>query len=69
MAAKINPIPEGYHTVTPVLTVQGAAKLIDFLKRVFDAKETYRLDDPKLGQHSMFMPGSQNSGPMTGGLM
>lgn len=35
MAAKVNPIPEGYHTVTPVLTVQGAANLIDFLKHVF----------------------------------
>ena len=46
MAAKVNPIPEGYHTVTPVLTVQGAANLIDFLKHAFDAKETYRLDGP-----------------------
>lgn len=46
MATKANLIPEGYHTVTPVLTVQGAAKLIDFLKQAFDAKETYRLDSP-----------------------
>lgn len=29
MAVKVGPIPEGYHTVTLVLTVQGAAKLID----------------------------------------
>lgn len=46
MATKVSPIPEGYHTVTPVLTVQGAAKLIDFLKQAFDAKETFRLDGP-----------------------
>jgi uncharacterized glyoxalase superfamily protein PhnB len=46
MAAKVNPIPEGFHTVTPVLTVQGAAKLIDFLKQAFDAEELYRLDGP-----------------------
>lgn len=46
MATKVNPIPEGYHTVTPVLTVQGSAKLIDFLKQAFDAKEMYRLDGP-----------------------
>jgi PhnB protein len=37
MATK--PIPEGYHTITPFLTVQGAAKLIDFLKQVFAATE------------------------------
>jgi PhnB protein len=42
----IKPVPDGYHTVTPVLTVQGAAKLIGFLKQAFDAKETYRLDGP-----------------------
>jgi uncharacterized glyoxalase superfamily protein PhnB len=46
MATKVNPIPEGYHAVTPVLTVQGAAMLIDFLKQAYDAKETYRLDGP-----------------------
>ena len=42
----VNPIPDGFHTVTPVLTVQGAAKLIEFLKQAFEAKETYRLDGP-----------------------
>ena len=30
--------PEGYHTVTPYLIVQGAGKLIEFLKTAFDAK-------------------------------
>ncbi len=42
----VKPIREGYHTVTPVLTVQGAAKLIDFLTQAFDAKEIYRLAGP-----------------------
>jgi len=37
------PIPEGYHTITPFLCVQGAAKLIDFLKQVFDATEIERM--------------------------
>jgi uncharacterized glyoxalase superfamily protein PhnB len=41
MAAR--PIPEGFHTVTPYLLVQGAAKLIDFLKRAFEAKEIERM--------------------------
>ncbi len=46
MGTKAKPIPTGYHTVTPVLTVHGAAKLIDFLKQAFDAKETFRLPGP-----------------------
>jgi len=43
----VKPIPDGYHTVTPVLTVHGAAKLIEFLKQAFDAKEVYRLLGPE----------------------
>jgi uncharacterized glyoxalase superfamily protein PhnB len=38
MAAK--PIPDGYHTVTPYLTVQDAAKVIHFLKQGFGAQTT-----------------------------
>lgn len=44
--AAVKLIPEGYHTVTPYLTVQGAARLIDFLKNVFDARETERFERP-----------------------
>ena len=33
----VKPIPDGYHTVTPYLTVPGVAKVIEFLKRTFDA--------------------------------
>jgi PhnB protein len=36
MAAK--PIPEGYHTVTPYLTVRNAPKVIEFLKQGFGAR-------------------------------
>lgn len=46
MPTKVNPIPDGFHTVTPVLTVQGASKLIGFLQQAFDAEELYRLDGP-----------------------
>lgn len=45
MAAKA--IPDGYHSVTPYLVVEGAARLIDFLKRAFDAEETERLAAPE----------------------
>ena len=33
----VKPIPDGYHTVTPFLVVQGAAQLIDFMKQAFGA--------------------------------
>jgi len=39
----VKPIPEGYHTVTPYLIVEGAAGLIDFLKQAFDAEEVVRM--------------------------
>jgi uncharacterized glyoxalase superfamily protein PhnB len=38
----IKPIPAGYHTVTPYISVMGAPKLIDFLKQAFGATEVSR---------------------------
>jgi len=38
--------PDDYHAVTPYLVVDGAARLIDFLKEVFDAQEVERLAAP-----------------------
>ena len=46
MAGKVKPIPDGFHTITPYLTVPGVAKLIDFLKQAFDAKEIERMQRP-----------------------
>jgi PhnB protein len=40
------PIPEGYHTVTPYLAVEDAAKAIEYYKRAFGAKERVRMDAP-----------------------
>jgi len=34
----VKPIPEGYHTVTPYLSVEGADRLLEFLQRAFGAK-------------------------------
>ena len=42
----VNPIPEGYHTVTPYLIVEGAAGLLDFAKSAFGAEERFRMDAP-----------------------
>ena len=38
----VKPTSEGYHTVTPYIQIQGADRLIDFIKKAFDAKETER---------------------------
>ncbi len=43
----VKPIPEGYHTVTPYLTVADAEAQIEFLKRAFGAEENYRHADDK----------------------
>src|SRR5918996_4993208 len=42
----VKPIPDGYHSVTPYLVVQGAATLIEFLKQAFEASETFRMARP-----------------------
>jgi PhnB protein len=40
---KPKPIPQGYHTATPYLAVQGVPKLITFLKHAFNAEEKERM--------------------------
>lgn len=42
----VKPIPEGYHTVTPYLVVNGAARAIDFYKKAFGATEVLRMAHP-----------------------
>ena len=38
----VKPIPDGHHAVTPYLVVPGVARLIEFLKQAFEAKEMHR---------------------------
>jgi PhnB protein len=40
------PIPEGYHTVTPFLSLDDAAGAIEFYKRAFGAEERGRMPAP-----------------------
>ena len=42
----VAPIPAGYHSVTPYLVIDGAAKAIDFYKKAFDAEELFRMPMP-----------------------
>lgn len=43
----VKPKPDGYHSITPYLIVNGAARLIDFAKAAFGAQETERLAAPE----------------------
>jgi len=43
---KVRPIPEGYHSLTPYLIVDGAAKALDFYARAFGARELMRMPGP-----------------------
>jgi PhnB protein len=40
---KTKPIPAGYNTLTPYITVKGADNAIEFYKKAFGAKETGRI--------------------------
>lgn len=42
----VRPIPEGYHSVTPYLCVDGAARAIEFYKEAFGATERFRMEAP-----------------------
>ena len=42
----VKPIPDGYHSVTPYLSIKGAAEAIEFYKRAFSATELFRLVAP-----------------------
>jgi PhnB protein len=41
MAAKVKPVPDGFHTVTPYLIVDGAKKVIDFMQAALGAKHDH----------------------------
>jgi len=46
MADAVKPIPDGYHSVTPYLSISGAAAAIDFYKKAFGAVELFRMEQP-----------------------
>jgi PhnB protein len=46
MTSSVRPIPEGYHSVTPYLAVDGAARAIEFYKQAFGATEVMRMAAP-----------------------
>ncbi len=75
-----NPIPPGFHTLTPYLIVNGAKKAIDFYKKAFAAEERFIMPGPdgrvmhgeiKIGDSIVFlcdeMPERENLGPLSRG--
>jgi PhnB protein len=46
MASKAKPVPEGYHTVTPYLSVKGGQAALAFYQRAFGAEVVDQLDMP-----------------------
>jgi PhnB protein len=42
----VQPIPEGYHSLTPYLAVEDASKAIEFYKEAFGAEENLRMPGP-----------------------
>ncbi len=57
MPAKTNPVPQGYHHITPYLITKGAAAAMDFYKDVFGATEIMRMPQPdgRIGHAEMKM--------------
>ena len=48
--ADVKPIPEGYHSVTPYLVINGATQAIEFYKTAFGATELFRMEhEGKIG--------------------
>jgi len=46
MSSAVRSIPKGYHTVTPILSIKGAAEALEFYKKAFGAQELMRFAQP-----------------------
>ena len=42
----VKPIPDGYHSVTPYLTIRNASAALDFYAKAFGAEELMRMPGP-----------------------
>jgi PhnB protein len=42
----VQPVPEGYHTLTPYLIVRDAAAALEYYARAFGARELFRMAQP-----------------------
>lgn len=52
--ADVKPIPEGYHSITPYLSIKGAAQALEYYKQAFGATELFRMEhEGKIGHAEM----------------
>ncbi|HEX2271599.1 MAG TPA: VOC family protein [Pyrinomonadaceae bacterium] len=52
--ADVKPIPEGYHSLTPYLIIDGAAQALEYYKKAFGATELFRMEhEGKIGHAEM----------------
>jgi PhnB protein len=53
--SEVKAVPRGYHSVTPYLIVEGAPRLIQFMKQTFNAeeKEAMKGPDGRIGHAEM----------------
>lgn len=79
----VEPIPKGYHTITPALVIRDTARAIDFYKKAFGAKELGRMTAPdgktivhcelEIGSSRLFlsdeMPGCRARSPQSTGAL
>ena len=70
--------PDGYHTITPYLVVEGAGEAITFLSEVFDATQVLRMDGPdgrighaelRIGDSTLMIADVPRSGKAKTGLL
>ena len=73
----VRAIPEGYHSLTPFVVVQGAAKLIEFLKQAYGAEESFRMPGPggiimhaevRIGDSVLMVTDAARESPMPGSI-
>ena len=57
----MQPVPDGYHSVTPYLAIDGAADAIAFYRKAFGATEVMRMPAPggKVGHAEIEIAGSR----------
>jgi PhnB protein len=73
--ADVKPIPDGYHSLTPYLIIDGAADALEYYKKAFGATELFRMEhggkiahaEMKIGDSPFMLgdanPNEGNSGP------
>jgi uncharacterized glyoxalase superfamily protein PhnB len=52
MSNQVNPVPEGFHTVTPTMTVKNSIEAIEFYQQAFNAENLGVFPTPD-GEHTM----------------